>query len=218
MWATVARADWRDFSGRRSTQPSTTLSPLHSSLSSPRRAALAALAATLLAARPASAAIGVWDGKSSALGSCAVGDAGDECRRATLARDAGRGEGYSSQIKGSATLQSNSAGLPIADLSGPYATETVALAGSIRSYLALAPADPTRIPAGKALKAAGAAWAAKYARGGSARAPSARRMYIAADAIQGHLAANGAAPFPASKADKLIASLDEVEGLLKAGR
>ncbi len=84
--------------------------------------------------------------------------------------------------------------------------------------MALAPADPARIAAGRTLKATGVSWAAKYARGGSARAPSARRAYIAVDAIQGHLAANGAAPFPASKATKLVVALDEVEALLAEGK
>jgi len=120
--------------------------------------------------------------------------------------------------RGHMATESNSAGLPIPDLSGPYATETRALSASIRSYLALAPADPARIPAGRALKATGVAWAAKYARGGSARQPSARRAYIAVDAIQGHLAANGAAPFPASKAVKLVVALDDVEKLLAEGK
>lgn len=38
------------------------------------------------------------------------------------------------------------------------------------------------------------------------------------DALQGHLAANGAAPYPASKAAKLLAGLDDVEGLLSKGQ
>ena len=116
------------------------------------------------------------------------------------------------------TEKNTTGGIPIADLSGPYATETRELAASIREYLALAPADPARIAAGRTLKATGVSWAAKYARGGSARAPSARRAYIAVDAIQGHLAANGAAPFPASKAAKLVVALDEVEALLAEGK
>ena len=43
----------------------------------------------------------------------------------------------------------------------------------------------------KRLKAEGPAWVSKYARGGSARKLSARKMYIAVDALQGHLASNG---------------------------
>jgi hypothetical protein len=49
----------------------------------------------------------------------------------------------------------------------------------------------------------------KYARGGSARAVSARRFYIAVDALGGHLAANGAAPFPAAKVPKLLNTIEE---------
>ena len=45
-----------------------------------------------------------------------------------------------------------------------------------------------------------------------------RRFYISVDALQGHLAANGAAPYPASKAAKLLAGLDDVEGLLSKGQ
>ena len=55
-------------------------------------------------------------------------------------------------------------------------------------------------------------------RGSKSHAPSARRAYTAVDAIQGHLAANGAAPFPASKAAKLVVALDEVEALLAEGK
>ena len=52
-------------------------------LHSPRRAALAGIASILLA-RPAFAAIGVWDGKTPAYGSCPVGAEGDACRVKTL--------------------------------------------------------------------------------------------------------------------------------------
>ena len=44
-----------------------------------------------------------------------------------------------------------------------------------------------------------------------------RRCYISVDALQGHLAANGAAPYPASKAAKLLAGLDDVEGAFEQG-
>lgn len=49
----------------------------------------------------------------------------------------------------------------------------------------------TRVPLIKTIKTEGADWVSKYARGGSARSDSARRMYIAVDALIGHLAANG---------------------------
>lgn len=45
------------------------------------------------------------------------------------------------------------------------------------------------------LKTDGAAWASKYARGGSARKLSARKFYIVVDALQGHLTTNGIPPF-----------------------
>ena len=43
----------------------------------------------------------------------------------------------------------------------------------------------------KELKAEMPAWVSKYARGGSARTVSARKLYVVVDAISGHFAANG---------------------------
>lgn len=34
-------------------------------------------------------------------------------------------------------------------------------------------------------------WTSKYARGGNVRKPSARKMYIVVDALQGHITTNG---------------------------
>lgn len=51
--------------------------------------------------------------------------------------------------------------------------------------------DKERIPLIKSLKQDGLTWVSKYARGGSARSQSARRMYTAVDSVVGHLAANG---------------------------
>lgn len=48
-----------------------------------------------------------------------------------------------------------------------------------------------RVPLIKLLKTESSEWVSKYARGGSARKESARRMYIAVDALIGHLASNG---------------------------
>ncbi len=48
-----------------------------------------------------------------------------------------------------------------------------------------------RLPLIKTIKTEGSDWVSKYARGGSARTDSARRMYIAVDAVIGHLASNG---------------------------
>lgn len=38
-------------------------------------------------------------------------------------------------------------------------------------------------------------WTSKYARGGSVRKPSARKIYIVVDALQGHITSNGYAAF-----------------------
>ena len=70
----------------------------------------------------------------------------------------------------------------------------------------------------QALRKDGAAWVAKYARGGSARKVSARRMYIAIDALQGHLASNGFAPFPKNKVPVLLANVQQSEQLLAEGK
>ena len=149
-----------------------------------------------------------------------MGPDGDACRARTLAKDFGKGtEGYQGSIRGSSGLATNTNSIPIPSVQGgAYASETRALAASIREYLALAPSDASRVPKGKALRKAGAVWAARYAPGGSARLKSARRCYISVDALQGHLAANGAAPYPASKASKLLAGLDDVEELLSKGQ
>ena len=70
----------------------------------------------------------------------------------------------------------------------------------------------------QALRKDGATWVAKYARGGSARKVSARRMYIAIDALQGHLASNGFAPFPKNKVPVLLANVQQSEQLLAEGK
>ena len=114
-----------------------------------RRSVLAAAAA--LVARPAAAAIGVWDGKSSALGSCPVGAAGDGCRSSLLAADVAKGVKLGGASSGaSAPLASGAT--TAAKLGGPYAAETRALAASMKAYLALAADDPARVPAGRKVK------------------------------------------------------------------
>jgi len=61
-------------------------------------------------------------------------------------------------------------------------------------------------------------WVSKYARGGSARKLSARRFYIAVDALQGHLASNGQAPFPKSKIPVLQANVKQARDLIAQGK
>lgn len=61
-------------------------------------------------------------------------------------------------------------------------------------------------------------WVAKYARGGSARKLSARRFYIAVDALQGHLASNGVAPFPKAKIPVLQSNVKQARDLIAQGK
>lgn len=160
-----------------------------------------------------------WDGESSARGSCPFGPEGDECRFQTITRDSK--QSYTEAADNStkrATASGPGAGVAVADMDSAYARSTVALAQGYRQYAALDLYDPERIQVIKRLKAEGPAWVSKYARGGSARKLSARKMYIAVDALQGHLASNGFAPFPPAKLRKLVADVDEAAELLQQGK
>lgn len=68
------------------------------------------------------------------------------------------------------------------------------------------------------LRKDGSAWVSRYARGGSARKLSARRFYIAVDALQGHLASNGMAPFPKNKLPVLLSNVAQAEALIAQGK
>ena len=68
------------------------------------------------------------------------------------------------------------------------------------------------------LKQDGGTWAAKYARGGNIRKQSARRFYIAYDALLGHLVSSGMAPMPKAKLDQVLLNVHEAEELLADGR
>lgn len=46
----------------------------------------------------------------------------------------------------------------------------------------------------KQLKAEMPAWVSAYARGGSVRSTSARKIYVVVDAVSAHFASNGCAP------------------------
>lgn len=165
-------------------------------------------------------ALARWDGSSAAIGSCPLGEAGEECRRGELAQDAllnysqvsGK-DANSSKVSGKAT------GVPVSDMStSAYAKDTKALASAIESYVSLDPYDEQRVELVKMLKKEGLEWVSKYARGGSARKVSARTFYIAIDAIQGHVASNGYAPFPRSKATKVLADVNKAMALLESGK
>lgn len=178
-----------------------------------RRAAAAAVAALQLLALPASA---MWDGESSAIGSCPLGDAGTECRSRILARD-GLGS-YSSAVDNATKVGGMATGIPVAKLDSQYQKDTAVLADAILQYLNGDVYDEARPALVKTLKTDGAAWVSKYARGGSARTTSARKFYIAVDAVGGHVASNGLAPFPRNKAEKVVNDITEAVKLLQEGK
>ncbi len=82
---------------------------------------------------------------------------------------------------------------PVSNLDTEYLNATLRLSEEIEAYCTLDVYSKERIPLIKTLKQDAQAWVSKYARGGSARSQSARRMYIAADSVVGHLASSGCA-------------------------
>jgi hypothetical protein len=84
--------------------------------------------------------------------------------------------------------------------------------------MTLDPSDDNRVGVVQSVKKESLDWVSKYARGGSARAKSARTLYVVVDAVQGHLATNGYTPFPRSKATKLVEEIDSALGFLAQGR
>lgn len=80
------------------------------------------------------------------------------------------------------------------------------------------PFDKARMQALNEVKSEGKAWIAAHAKGGSAPGQAAKRMYVAVDAVQGHVASNGLAPLPKQKVKFVASTLDEVENLLAQGK
>jgi hypothetical protein len=80
------------------------------------------------------------------------------------------------------------------------------------------PFDRRRLDALNYIKADGKKWIAAHARGGSAPGQAAKRMYVAVDAVLGHVSGNGAAPLPKGKAKQVQETLKEVETLLQANK
>ena len=64
------------------------------------------------------------------------------------------------------------------------------------------------------LKKDGANWAAKYARGGSARKLSARKFYVAVDMLQGQLVSNAMGTMPPPKLQTLLGDVSAARQLL----
>jgi hypothetical protein len=149
-------------------------------------------------------------------------DASDEgasadCRRAALAKD-GLGS-YGSASARAADAERTAPNVPVAKLDSAYARDTAALRERIAAYVALDAADARgRAPLVKPLRAECQRWASSYARGGSARSQSARSMYVAVDAVMGHLASNGVAPLPSGKLREVGASLEASAAFLAEGR
>eukprot|EP00891_Asterochloris_glomerata_P002701 jgi/Astpho2/2701/fgenesh1_pg.00050_%23_18_t len=149
-----------------------------------------------------------WDGRSAALGSCALGEEGDECRKKVLIKDAAS----QAQYGPSSTSTSGP------NMDDAYVQSTAKLMEAIVKYATLDLYSPERVKVIDVLKSDGRAWTSKYARGGSARKNSARSLYIVVDALQGHITSNGLAPFPKNKLTKLLQQTDDAKKLLAQGR
>lgn len=164
----------------------------------------------------ASAGFG-WDGSSSAIGSCALGEEGDDCRIQTLQKATEKGfEAYGDAVK--ERPQQNTVGIAVAEMKDEYSKETLALGQQIQAYASMDLYNAERPKLVQLLRKDGSAWVSRYARGGSARKLSARRFYIAVDALQGHLASNGMAPFPKNKIPVLLANVAQAEALIAQGK
>ncbi|KAG7671750.1 hypothetical protein Ndes2526B_g07351 [Nannochloris sp. 'desiccata'] len=179
---------------------------------------LAATAAALqLLALPAQA---YWDGESSAIGSCPLGEAGTECRTQLLARELGQGKlgSYDAAQQNGAKIGVKATNVPVSNLGSQYAKDTAAVAESTLKYIKGEVDDDSRPALVKVLKKEGQEWVSKYARGGSARTLSARKFYIAVDQVQGHLAFNGYAPFPKNKVAKVEGDITDALRLIEEGK
>lgn len=180
----------------------------------PRRALLISLAATwFLPAQQAKGFAG-WDGESAALGSCALGEAGDDCRRNVLLQDSSQRTDYKGSQKAAAAAN---VGVPVSEMDDAYVRESATLSEAIVKYGTMDVYDPQRVQVINLLKTDSRKWTSKYARGGSVRKPSARKIYIVVDALQGHLTSNGFAPFPKSKMAKLLTDVADAKALLAKG-
>lgn len=188
-----------------------------------RQSLAAALAgvASLLAGQ-AQARYGDWDGSSAAIGSCPIGDVGDECRRQALLKDraaAGSDEdAYAAMTKQGQMGGSIASGVPVSVLDEEYGRSTVAFAELVDKFAALDLYDPERPKVIAQIKKDGATWASKYARGGSARKQAARSMYVAVDALLSHFASNGFAALTPNKLKKIRDNVAKSLELLAAGK
>jgi len=179
--------------------------------------------ATLIAGQ-AQARYGTWDGSSAAMGSCAIGDDGDECRLQQVMKDRAKSttsdqDSYA-QMSGKAGQRGEfiTQGVPVSVLDDEYGRSTVALAALVEKFAKLDLYDKERPGVIAQIKKDGSAWASKYARGGSARKQAARAMYIVVDALQGHFASNGFAPLQPVKLKKILDNVEKSKELLALGK
>lgn len=170
----------------------------------------AAFAAALITAAP-----------QQAMAGCASNTLSEqddtECRRKALINDTGLGGPVKEDYGGKSAEKKFAAApnVPVGTLDGEYARATSKLREDIIQYAKSDPQDPkSRVPLIKTLKQEGSEWVSKYARGGSARNQSARTMYIAVDAVIGHLASNGYAPMPGPKIRVALANCDKAMAFL----
>jgi len=145
-----------------------------------------------------------------------LGEDDAECRARILREDFSSGAN-AKDFKGFSAGQTQY-GVPVAEMGDAYVVETLELGRKILRYGELDPYSKERIDLIKQIKGDMNQWVGKYARGGSARKESARKVYIVIDALQGHLVQNGLAPLPKPKFQKLAVDLQEAFDLLSQSR
>jgi len=147
---------------------------------------------------------------------CDLGEEGVECRMQAIEKDAAKGKEDYSKISNQEIKTVY--GTPVSEMSEEYTKETYALRDLLSTYVQLDPYDKQRPVMFKEVKKSSADWVSKYARGGNVRKQSARTFYVAVDAIQGHIAQNGLAPLPKSKAAKLLEDMERGTEFIVAGK
>lgn len=174
----------------------------------------------LLGSMAALQAIAVYPALASAPATLCVSQDSEEaaavCRSTQLTQDQSSQASYSEES--SKRKFSTAGGVPVSVLDDEYVKNTLALRAEIQQYASLDVFDKTRVPLIKTLKQDCTQWVSKYARGGSARKESARKMYNAVDAITGHIASNGLAPFPPTKMKGVLNTVETAADFLAQGR
>ncbi|KAG2482709.1 hypothetical protein HYH03_018366 [Edaphochlamys debaryana] len=146
------------------------------------------------------------------------GDQSAACFQQLLAKDvdAVKDARFKTEANRSFTAAAN---VPVASLDSEFARATLKLRERIISYATSDLEDyKNRVPLIKELKIEAAEWVSKYARGGNVRSDSARRMYIAVDAVVGHLASQGYAAMPKAKLTTVLKNLDQAKDFLEQGK